>query len=151
MLNFEGFRHLKSWLQDSPKGRAFMEEQFQRKESRAAVRLLAIQHADRVDLYSSHPSCLRAETQVHSTGFVEAAESLMEKELSRPYRDIFYPGKPTQDHGGFVGSVSNRKLTIGQYEWNRAYQDAILDLEDIGRRIKEESNAPETSHSYACA
>ena len=146
MLRFQGVKHLISWLERSPEGRELLREQLARMEARPAPRVLAVQHANRTDLYASEPVRFRVVTQVHSTDHELESESLLEKELPSVYREMIVPGRPTSDYGGYVGSVSNRRLTIGEYEWQKLYRGIVSDVEDFGKRLKEEDDAEKTSH-----
>ena len=63
MLRFQGVKHLISWLERSPEGRELLREQLARMEARPAPRVLAVQHANRTDLYASEPVRFRVVTR----------------------------------------------------------------------------------------
>lgn len=146
MLQFQGMKHLVSWLERSPSGRELLREQLARMDARPAPRVLAVQHAERTDLYASEPVRFRVVTQVHSTDHELESESLLEKNLPIVYREMIVPGRPTSDYGGYIGSVANRRLTIGEWEYQQAYKGIVSDVEDFGKRLKEEADAEKTSH-----
>ena len=140
MLRFEGEKNLKSWLTASDTGKAILKElilkekekekdkddQKRRERPRKErPKIVAVQHSDHVKLYCTVPCSLYVTTQIHSEGVSGqgVAERILEQSLPASYRKVLWPGRPTEDRGGYLGEVSNRKLTIQEYEWWEAYRE----------------------------